>query len=160
MAKKLMQYFSCAFTELSSNDGIQSFCDQFDTTHNTIKKGDIKIVIGDLMNANIVGTINENGEMFVDLRCRHNLCFGSTLFPHKTCHKVIWVNPEPRIKSNTLRSAGHDLKKQKRHQNVGKNHHLVVGFLKIRFCVAAKSHQKINKHVNVIKLANQDTKPF
>ncbi len=39
-----------------------------------------------------VGTMNENGNLFVELCGNHSLKIGGTLFPHKECHKNTWCS--------------------------------------------------------------------
>jgi hypothetical protein len=39
-----------------------------------------------------VDKINENGELFTEFRTSHDLVTGGAVFPHKKCHKVIWVS--------------------------------------------------------------------
>jgi hypothetical protein len=36
---------------------------------------------------------NENGELLIEICGRHGLIIGGTIFPHKACHKVMWVSP-------------------------------------------------------------------
>ena len=38
--------------------------------------------------------MNENGELLTDYCAANELVIGSTLFPHKECHKVTWVSPD------------------------------------------------------------------
>jgi endonuclease/exonuclease/phosphatase family metal-dependent hydrolase len=40
------------------------------------------------------GNMNENGELFSELRASCDLIKGGKVFPHKTCHKVSWVSPD------------------------------------------------------------------
>jgi hypothetical protein len=38
---------------------------------------------------------NENGELLIETCGNHGLMIGGTLFPHKECHKVTCVSPDP-----------------------------------------------------------------
>jgi hypothetical protein len=45
-----------------------------------------------IMGKHGVGTMNENGNLFVELCGNHSLKIGGTLFPHKKCHKNTWYS--------------------------------------------------------------------
>ena len=49
------------------------------------------------MGTHCLGTMNDNGERFVDLCSLDPLVIGGSLFPHKRFHKVTWVSPDHRI---------------------------------------------------------------
>lgn len=42
------------------------------------------------------GTINDNGERFVEMCHNNNLVIGNTIFPHKDIHKLTWKSPDGR----------------------------------------------------------------
>jgi hypothetical protein len=41
------------------------------------------------------GDCNENGELLIETCGNHGLMIGGTLFPHRECHKVTWMSPDP-----------------------------------------------------------------
>jgi hypothetical protein len=45
-----------------------------------------------IMGKHGVGTMNENGNLFVELCGNHSLKIGGALFPHKDCHKKTWYS--------------------------------------------------------------------
>jgi len=72
-----------------------------------VKQSDIVILLGDLnvkigdgnlgfknvMDRHVLGTRNENGEIFIDLCVNYNLVIGGSLFLHTNIHKATWVAP-------------------------------------------------------------------
>jgi hypothetical protein len=44
----------------------------------------------------VLGTRDENGEMFIDLLVNYNLAICGSLFPHKDIQKATWVAPNQR----------------------------------------------------------------
>lgn len=89
-------------TETSFTDEKEDFHLKLTAVLETIPKGDIKILIGDLNakvgsnNQNLervmgkygIGERNANGNLFVQLCSDYNLVIGGTLFPHKNIHKT------------------------------------------------------------------------
>jgi hypothetical protein len=83
---------------------------------------------------------NENGELLIEICGRHGLVIGGTIFPHKACHKVIWVSPAiGGIVQNQIdhiciskywRKSLLDVH-NKRGADVGSDHHMIMGILKI-----------------------------
>jgi hypothetical protein len=47
------------------------------------------------------GDCNENGELLIETCGNQGLMIGGTLFPHKECHKVTWVSPDPQVRLRT-----------------------------------------------------------
>ena len=95
-------------TNNATSEEKESFYDQLSTTLDKIRKGDIKIVMGDLnakvgsdntnfehvMERHGLGEMNENGELFADLSNNHDLVIGGTIFPHERIHKETWCSPD------------------------------------------------------------------
>ncbi|PSN34558.1 hypothetical protein C0J52_16762 [Blattella germanica] len=84
------------------------YYDELTRAFNKLNKYDRKIVMGDL-NAKLgnngqyrpnVGQYsihneeNDNGNMLADFAITNNLAVSSTLFPHKTIHKITWQSPD------------------------------------------------------------------
>ncbi|XP_078617289.1 uncharacterized protein LOC144885281 [Branchiostoma floridae x Branchiostoma japonicum] len=111
------------------------------------KKRDITILMGD-MNAKVgsansgnegvmgkhgVGTMNHNGELFVDFCSVNDMIIGGTLFPHKESHKVTWRSPDGSWEnqidhiaiSRRWRGTLQDCR-IKRSADVGSDHHLLL----------------------------------
>jgi hypothetical protein len=82
------------------------------------------------------GDCNENGELLTETCGNHVLMIGGTLFPHKQCHKVTWVCPDPQGRtqnqtdhfciSKNWRKSLLDVR-NKRAADVGSDHHLIMG---------------------------------
>jgi exonuclease III len=90
----IVQYY--APPNAATIDEAEAFYDLLEVTLRHVKLSDIVILLGDL-NAKIgddnldlknvmgrhgLGTRNENGDMFIDLRVNYNLVIGGSLFPH------------------------------------------------------------------------------
>ena len=87
-----------------------------------IHQGDLKAKIGDdnlglknVMGRHVLGTRNENGEMFIDLLVNYNMVICGSLFPHKDIQKSHGL-PQIRapltklIMPPSARNGGHFLK--------------------------------------------------
>jgi len=89
-------------TETTGKDMKEKFHQHLHETKTAVQKRDVIIVMGD-MNAKIgsnneglehvmgrhgIGNMNENCELFSELRVSCDLIIEGTVFPHKTCHKV------------------------------------------------------------------------
>ena len=99
--RKLTTIVQCyAPTNAATIVETEAFYGLLEATLHHVKQSDIVILLGDL-NAKIgddnwgyvmgrhgLGTRNENGEMFTDLRVNYNLVIGGSLFPHKDIHKA------------------------------------------------------------------------
>jgi hypothetical protein len=95
-------------TEQATIEEKDAFYEALENTLRKAKRSEITMVIGDLnakvgadntnfeqvMGRHGLGTINENGERFVELCSNNNLVIGGTLFPHKRIHKVTWESPD------------------------------------------------------------------
>ena len=110
--------------------------------------------------------INENGELLTDFCAAKNelVIIGGTLFPHKECHKVTWVSPDGKTRnqidhiaiSRRWKSSLQDVR-VKRGADVGSDHHLVIGKVKIRLAKLAK--KKVGRiRFNTKKLRDGDVR--
>jgi hypothetical protein len=45
-----------------------------------------------IMGQHGMGEQNENGSLLIEFCASNDLVIGSTIFPHKTCHKATWVS--------------------------------------------------------------------
>lgn len=91
-------------TEGASEEMKDRFYGQLNAVYDTIPRGDIICVLGDLnakvgsdnaslkhvMGTHGLGTRNDNGERFVEFCNARRMVIGGTLFQHKDCHKVTW----------------------------------------------------------------------
>ncbi|XP_073670704.1 uncharacterized protein [Paramisgurnus dabryanus] len=154
------------------------FYEQLQATMAKRKKRDTTILMGD-MNAKVgsadsgnervmgrhgVGTMNHNGELFVDFCAMNDLVIGGTLFPHKESHKVTWRSPDGSVEnqidhiaiSRRWRGTLQDCR-IKRSADVGSDHHLLLATCRIRLAACRKKIWKTTKF-NVEKLKNPETK--
>ncbi|XP_035663420.1 uncharacterized protein LOC118407108 [Branchiostoma floridae] len=154
------------------------FYEQLQATMAKRKKRDITILMGD-MNAKVgsansgnegvmgkhgVGTMNHNGELFVDFCSVNDMVIGGTLFPHKESHKVTWRSPDGSYEnqidhiaiSRRWRGTLQDCR-IKRSADVGSDHHLLMAACRVRLAACRKKVQKTTKY-NVERLKNPDMK--
>ncbi|XP_035692545.1 craniofacial development protein 2-like [Branchiostoma floridae] len=154
------------------------FYEQLQATMAKRKKRDITILMGD-MNAKVgsansgnegvmgkhgVGTMNHNGELFVDFCSVNDMVIGGTLFPHKESHKVTWRSPDGSYEnqidhiaiSRRWRGTLQDCR-IKRSADVGSDHHLLMAACRVRLAACRKKVQKTTKY-NVERLKNPDIK--
>jgi len=97
-----------ASMEDKSDTKKDAFYDGLRNLYDTCPKHDVKLIIVDL-NAQIgkesiwYPTIgkevyhqesNENGKRLIDLAASRNMVIGTTLFPHKVIHKIMWRSPD------------------------------------------------------------------
>jgi hypothetical protein len=140
-----------------TNDAEEEVKDQFYSVlqQETTKtpSHDLLIVMGDL-NAKVgkenkgydlvmgiqgCGVMNENGERLASFCGENNLVIGGTVFQHKEIHKLTWESPNGRDRNQIdhvminrrWRGSLQDVR-VKRGADVGSDHHLVVGKLKIK----------------------------
>jgi hypothetical protein len=166
-------------TENATTDAKETFYDQLTSVIAKVHKKDILIQIGD-MNAQIgsdnselksvmgrqaLGTMTENGEMYTNFCLMHELVIGGSLFQHKKSHKVTWVSPDgitenqidhisicKRFKSSLL-----DVRNL-RSADVGSDHHLLIGSLRIRIARVKPRRERINSRFDTMKLNDPDIK--
>jgi hypothetical protein len=131
-----------------------SFYSLLDKTLVSLHRSDIVLTMGDfnakvgcnnedvehVMGKHSTGDCNESGELLTETCGNQGLMIGGTLFPHKECHKVTWVSPDPQGRtqnqihhisiSKNLRKSLLDVR-NKRGADVGSNHHLIMGIMRI-----------------------------
>ncbi len=91
------------------------------------------------------GTSNENGEHLIEMCQANGLSLGETWFPHKDCQKVTWISPngltenqiDHFLVSNRWRSSLQDVR-ARRSADIGSDHHLVVGVMKLKLARAPR----------------------
>ena len=164
-----------------TNDHDEEDKDQFYTMLNEtlgkIPKHDITIVMGD-MNAKIgddnkdveevmgkhsVGTINNNGERFIEFCLMNGLVIGGSIFPHKSVHKLTWLSPDGITRNQIdhfcinrkFRSSLCDVRVY-RGADIASDHYL--GVATIRLKLKKNLVQPRPKKPNVIKLKSEETK--
>lgn len=141
-------------TEDADAETKQEFYDQLNNIIADTPKRDLKVLMGDfnakvgsdnndiehVMGKHGLGEMNDNGELLVELCGLNQFKVGGTLFPHKAEHKVTWVSPDSRTQnqidhicisakwSNTLCDV-----RNKRGADIGSDHHLLMGNLRIKF---------------------------
>jgi endonuclease/exonuclease/phosphatase family metal-dependent hydrolase len=148
-------------TETSAEETKEEFYGLLNTTLAKIKKMDI-ILMGDLnakigkdnigteqiMGKHETGERNDNRERFIELCGSYNLVIGGSPFPHTECHKVTWVSlnkdTENQINHLTIsrqwRSSLCDIR-NRRGADVGSDHHLLTGEIKLRIAASIKLNQ-------------------
>lgn len=157
----------------------EAFYDQLTQAINSVPKKDICIVMGDLnaqigsdneqiehiMGKHALGSMTENGELFTEFCGIHDLVIGGSLFPHKKSHKVTWVSPDL-VTENQIdhicinrqfRRSLQDVR-NKRSADVGSDHHLLLGEIKLQLCRAFPTRERTRKRFNTRKLKNPEIK--
>lgn len=110
-----------------------------------------------------LGTLNENGELLVDLCHAYNLTIGGSLFPHRRIHKISWVSPDHR----TENQIDHILISQKwkrslldvrsyRGDDVGSNHHLLIGSVRLKVAAIKQRNSAKRLRFNIDLLKRED----
>ena len=148
-------------------------------TFDELPRHDLKLLLGDF-NAKITSdrygcesvnggkslhiTSNDNGIRFVDFCAANELSIGGTLFQHKDNHKGSWWSPNGR----TVNQIGHMYISRRfrrslidvkvcRGADIGSDHYLVRGLLRIKLQSVAKINAKMN-HVPAIDRLRDLTK--
>ncbi|XP_047100903.1 craniofacial development protein 2-like [Schistocerca piceifrons] len=95
-------------TEIAKGELQDAFYTELNRVHRQTNSRDITILIGDLnakggseneglehiMGVHGMRIGNVNGELLIDTSAEHDLVIGGTLFPHRNCHKIMWVSPD------------------------------------------------------------------
>ena len=159
-------------TEVDDNEEKELFYEQLESVIKRCKQQDLRIVMGD-MNAKVgsdneglevimgkhgCGVINENGQRLIEFCINNEMLIGGTLFPHKEIHKKTWTSPDGKTRNQIdhiminrkWRSSLYDVK-VRRGADVGSDHFLVMGKLKLKLCKdrVDKSEDKDGKKWNV-----------
>lgn len=149
------------------------------STLNKVRKGDILIVIGD-MNAQVgsdnanyemfmgkhgLGTMNDNGERFVELCANNNLVIGGTLFIKKNINKFTWYSNDGITRSQLDHfTISHRWRRSLRDVHVYRgadahtDHRLLVGTVQLKLAAIKQKHQKLARRVDPRKFRNADTR--
>lgn len=165
-------------TNQANEENKVDYYEQLQSVIDMIPKRDILLVIGD-MNAKIgnnnkgreaimgkhgLGEMNENGELFADFCGMNDLIIGGTVFPHKSVHKITWKSPDHQTEnqidhitiSRRWRSSLEDTK-ARNGADVGSDHSLLVGKLKVKITAHRKTSQTSQRHDSG-KLKQEKTK--
>ena len=164
-------------TNSNEEETKEEFYEELRAVMDKVSSRDIPIVMGDV-NAKVdcentriesvmgqQGTkckMNEKGELLINFRATNELVIGGTQFPHKECHKTTWVSPDGKTQNQIDHIAiGHRWKSSlqdvrvKRGSDIGTDHHLVTGKIKIRLARLVK--KKVGRiHFNTKKLREGD----
>ena len=140
-------------TNEAAEEDKDCFYNQLQSTVENFSKKDVNILMGD-MNAKVgtdntgeeevmgihgIGQVNDNGERFKGLCGFNQLVIEGTIFPYKTVHKASWVSPDGRTEnqidhftiSKKFRRSLQDVRVM-RGADIGSDHHLLVGKVKIK----------------------------
>lgn len=157
----------------------EAFYDQLTSTISSIHKKDVCVLMGD-MNAQIgndnsqlehimgrhaLGSMTENGELFTEFCGVQDLLIGGSVFPHKNSHKVTWFSNDHTTEnqidhiciSRRYRRCLEDVR-NKRSADVGSDHHLLLGMIKMRVCKQFQNKERTFKRFDVKKLENPQIK--
>lgn len=155
----------------------QEFYDQLNNIIADTPKRDLKVLMGDfnakvgsnnediehVMGKHGLGEMNNNGELLVELCWLNEFKIGGTLFPHKAEHKVTWVSPDSRTQnqidhicisakwSNTLCDV-----RNKRGADIGSDHHMLMGSLRIKFTKALDTQRCPRVKYKIAKLKSAE----
>jgi endonuclease/exonuclease/phosphatase family metal-dependent hydrolase len=170
---------SYAPTEDSSAEDKEAFYDVLDGVLERIPKRDVTLLIGDLnarvgannkglehvMGPHGIGQVNENGGLLIECCGNHGLKIGGTMFIHKPCHKNSWISNDNRTTaqldhvciSGKWASSLLDVRCY-RSADIGSDHHLVLGTLRVRFVRIPRKNSVRRKKYDVRKLEHRDIK--
>lgn len=165
-------------TETAEYNVKENFYSTLDRTLSTVQRGDIMILLGDfnaqvgssnasledVMGKHGTGTMNENGELFVEICAKYKLVIGGTLFPHKHKHKITWVSPDQVTEnqidhiaiSRTWRGSLLDVR-NKRGADISSDHHLLMGTLRLKLAAVHSKAQTCGRRYDVSKLKEPST---
>ena len=129
------------------------FYEVLQKTIDKVPKHDVLIVMGDLnakvgadntgceriMGKHGPGTVNENGDRFIEFCTLNDLMIGSTVFPHKEIHKLTWVSPNKEHQNqidhfainNKWRSSLQDVRSY-RGTDMNSDHFLIIEKVKLK----------------------------
>ena len=161
-----------------SDAGVKDyFYQQLTDTFDELPGHDIKLLLGDF-NARVTSdssawpgvlgrhslhsSSNDNGQRLIDFCAMHGLTIGGTMFQHRDIHKGTWLSPDGRtvtqidhicISTKWARSLL-DVKSC-RGADVGSDHYLVRGKLRVKFKAVEKIHTERKKIPATENLRNQ-----
>jgi hypothetical protein len=105
------------------------------------------------------GERNDNRERFTELCANYNLVTGGSLFPHRERHKVIRVSPDKDIENqfdhltiNRQWRSSLCYVRNRRAADVGSDHHLVIGEIKLKIAATIKLTQSRRRRFDITKL--------
>lgn len=150
---------------------LQTIMDKRRTKDITLLIGDFNAKVGtdntgmeETMGRHGIGKMNENGELFTDHCANNHLVIGGSLFPHKDIHKATWNSPNYHTGAanqidhicinRQFRTSLQDVKVF-RGADVGSDHHLVVGKIKLKLRKGKFATHQRPKY-NLTPLANSE----
>lgn len=161
-------------TDVDTIDAKDAFYDQLTATLDSIRKGDITILMGDFnaqignnntgcqqaMGTHGTGTRTDNGDRLIELCMHHQLVIGGSLFPHKDIHKYTWTAPRGGTRnqidhiciSSTWRGSLQDVR-NKRGADMFTDHELIVATIKLKV-MAVKRDGGMQTHRANINIDN------
>lgn len=164
-------------TEMDKENVKDDFYSQLAVTVKNIKKGDIKIVMGDLnakvgtdnvgrehiMGKNGIGMRNDNGERFVEFCTEEDLVIGGTLFKHKDIFKVTWYSPDGITKnqidhftiSRKWRRSLLDVRVY-RSADVYTDHKLLIGTIQIKLAAQKRKSTALRRKIDPMQLQTKE----
>lgn len=166
-------------TNTSPENVKDDFYELLSSTLDNVRKGDILIVMGDLnakvgsdntgyesfMGKNGIGTINGNGERFVELCVNKQLVIGGTLFPKKNIHKLTWYSNDGTTRSQLdhftiSRRWRRSLLNVRVHRGADAHtdHRLLVSTIQLKLAAIKQKHQKLTRKADPAKLRNAELK--
>lgn len=163
-------------TEMDEGNTKDDFYSLLAVTVRKIKKGDIRIVMGDL-NAKVgtenenrehimgkfgIGIRNDNGERFVEFCTEEDLVIGGTIFNHKAIHKATWYSPDGITRnqidhltiSRKWRRSLLDVRVY-RSVDVYTDHKLLVGTIQIKLAAIKRKTSTLRRNVDPRRLQSE-----
>ena len=153
------------------------FYEVLQKTIDKVPKHDVLIVMGDLnakvgadntgceriMGKHGPGTVNENGDRFIEFCTLNDLMIGGTVFPHKEIHKLTWVSPNKEHQNqidhfainNKWRSSLQDVRSY-RGADMNSDHFLIIGKLKLKLRSSKRQTAEKPQRFDVQKLKYQN----
>ena len=144
--------------KLEFYERLQSILEKYPERDITVMMGDFNAKIGNdntgyeqVMGIHGMGTMNENGTLFADLCAQNKLVIGGSVFQHKKIHQATWVSPDNITEnqidhlciSKRFRRSLQDVR-VKRNADVGSDHHLLVGKVKLK--LKKNWNRKMSRH--------------
>ena len=150
---------------------LQDVTSRFSGKDVMIVSGDLNAKVGadnrgheEIMGSHGIGEDNDNGDRLMNFCNTNGLVIGGTIFPHKDIHKVTWISPDDKTENQIdhicinrrFRRTLQDVKVA-RGADIGSDHNLVIGKLRLTLKKFAKKNETRKKY-NVTSLRNPKIK--